>query len=94
MRVIVRTPSPPIPIFVLFPSILIFNHIIAVIGYLVLVILRACGKGKRLFAYMTPEQALLWFHRLILVYWKYRFRNPGWKLVKVNSKGTSVTVKL
>ncbi|MBQ8577415.1 MAG: hypothetical protein IJ449_05550 [Clostridia bacterium] len=92
MRVVVRTPQLPVPIPVLFPSLLLFNHLTAVIGLVVLLILQVCGK--RLPSPLTPWKCFFLFHRFIFAYWKCRILHPGWKLVDVHSADADVTVKL
>ena len=92
MRIIVRTEDMPVPIPILIPSVLLFNHVIAVIGLSVLWLLRCFGK--KLPPPLTPWEAFVLYHRFVLQYWKCRFLHPGWKLVCVRTKDARVSVKL
>lgn len=96
MRIIVKPEDFRFPIPVLFPSVLVFNHITAVIGLVILLIARTCGaKSKWSKALPLSPWGCFWlFHRFILAYWITRIRNPGWKLVEVDSADAKVSVKL
>lgn len=88
----VRAEDMPVPIPVLIPSVLLFNHVNAVIGLLVLLLLQCCGK--KLPQPLTPWKVFGIYHRFVLRYWKCRFLHPGWKLVCVRTKDARVSVKL
>ena len=93
MRVIVKADGMKCPIPVLIPSILVFNHLTAIIMLVVMLILKAVKREKYPVP-LSPWKCFWLFHRLIVQYWLCRVRMPGWKLVEVESKDARVTVKL
>ena len=94
MRIIVKSAELPFPIPILFPSVLIFNHITAGIGLAVLLLARAAGAKWVRTLSLSPWKCFGMFHRWILAYWTARIRLPGWKLVQVESSDANVTIKL
>ena len=94
MRIIVKPEDFRFPIPILFPSVLVFNHITAVIGLVVLLIARLCGAKWSKSLPLSPWKCFLLFHRFILGYWMTRIRCPGWKMVEVQSNDADVTIKL
>ena len=94
MRIIVKPQDFRFPIPILFPSLLVFNHITAVIGLVVLLIARACRIKWTHTLPLSPWKYFWLFHRFILVYWMTRTRCPGWKMVEVQSNDADVTIKL
>ena len=94
MRIIVKPEEFRFSIPILFPSVLIFNHITAIIGLVVLLIARICGAKWIKSLPISPWNCFWMFHRLIIAYWITRFRIPGWKMVEVDSPDARVTIKL
>ena len=94
MRIIVKSEEFRFPIPILFPSILVFNHITAVIGLVVLLIARAFGAKWVRSLPISPWKCFCFFHKFILTYWITRIRIPGWKAVEVESSDADVTIKL
>ena len=94
MRIIVKTEEFRFPIPILFPSVLVFNHITAVIGLVVLLIARAAGAKWVRSLPLSPWRCFVLFHKFILTYWITRIRIPGWKAVEVDSPDARVTIKL
>ena len=94
MRIIVKPEEFRFPIPILIPSVLMFNHLTAIIGLTVLWIARLTGAKWTKTLPLSPWNCFLLFHRFILAYWLTRIRIPGWKLVEVQSTDTDVTIKL
>ncbi|MBE6658760.1 MAG: hypothetical protein E7604_09985 [Ruminococcaceae bacterium] len=94
MRIIVKPQDFRFPIPILFPSLLVFNHITAVIGLLILLIARISGAKWSKSLPLPPWKCFCLFHRFILGYWMTRIRCPGWKMVEVQSDDADVTIKL
>lgn len=85
MRVYVKEENKKHGIFVPIPSILIFNHINALL--LPLFFRRSAAKRG---IHINIRLAM----RLVNTYWSCRFRYPGWKLVDIKSGKDRVLVKL
>lgn len=94
MRIIVKPEGFRLPIPILFPSLLLFNHITAVLGLAILLIARACKTKWTRALPLSPWKCFWLFHRVILAYWLTRIRCPGWKMVEVQSDDADVTIKL
>ena len=94
MRVIVKSEDMRFPIPILIPSVLIYNHLTAVIGLIVLGIARLTGAKWTKSLPLSPWKCFCLFHRLIIAYWLTRIRIPGWKMVEVQSDDAAVTIKL
>ena len=85
MRVYVKEDGKKHVIFVPIPSILIFNHINALL--VPLVFRRSAAKRG---VNINIRLAM----RLVNTYWHCRIRYPGWKLVDIKSGEDRVLVKL
>lgn len=94
MRIVVKSKEFRFPIPILIPSVLIFNHLTAVIGLAVLLIARAAGVKWAKALPLSPWKCFCLFHRLIAAYWLTRIRIPGWKLVEVEGHDENVSIKL
>ncbi len=94
MRIIVKSEDFRFPIPILIPSVLIFNHLTAVIGLTVLGIARLTGAKWAKSLPLSPWSCFCLFHRLIVAYWLTRIRIPGWKLVEVEGHDENVSIKL
>lgn len=98
MRIIVRAKALPVPIPVLLPSALIFNHVSAVTVLLVMLTLQLCGRTpwKKLPHIGNPAPFAIFrmYSRLIFVYWRCRITIPGWKLAIISSSDADISIKL